>query len=298
MTIKNKFAFFFLSAIAILLAAILIPYAVTGAVLNPKGIIALEERDLIVIATVLMLVVVIPVFVMTFAICWKYRASKKDAEYAPNWDNDILAETIWWGFPCLIILILSIVTWFSTKALDPFKPLESDITPIQIQVVALDWKWLFIYPEQKIATVNYFQFPELTPVNFEITSDAPMNSFWIPQLGGQIYAMPGMRSKLHLMADEAGDYRGSSANISGYGFAGMVFTAKATKQADFDKWVQSVKQSAPPLGLNEYISLAKPSSYNPEASYTLKDDDLYDQIIMKYLMPSSKLHELEKTSIR
>lgn len=255
------------------------------AVLNPKGLIAFKERNLLVIATLLMLIVVIPVFILASIFAWKYRASNTKAKYSPNWDYNLVAESIWWGIPCAIILVLSIMTWKSSRELDPFKPLESTVKPIHIQVVALQWKWLFIYPEQNIATVNFVQFPENTPLNFEITADAPMNSFWIPELGSQIYAMAGMRSKLHLIAHDTGSFRGASANLSGQGFAGMEFIAKASSEADFNQWVESVKKSTQSLSLNEYQELVKPSEYNPAAFYILKEENLYDQIVMKYMMP-------------
>jgi cytochrome o ubiquinol oxidase subunit 2 len=266
-------------------------------VLNPAGIIGIEERDLMIDATLLMLIVVIPVLVMTFMICLKYRASNKRAIYSPYWDYSFLAESVWWGFPCVIIIVLSVITWRSSHTLDPFRPLKTGIKPLEIQVVALQWKWLFIYPEQKIATVNYFHFPENTPINFEITSDAPMNSFWIPQLGGQIYAMPGMRTKLHLIADEPGTFRGSSANLSGEGFAGMKFMATSNTQADFDAWVQSVQQADKSLDQGEYKQLLKPSENNPEASFILKEKDLFEQIIMKYMMPMPVDSEMERPKL-
>lgn len=289
MKIKHKFVFFFLVFLAVLLGVILYPYAINSAVLDPKGIISIKEQDLIWIATLLMLIVVIPVLILTFAICLRYRASNKQAEYDPNWSHDALAEAIWWGFPCLIIFMLSIVTYVSSYNLDPFRPFRSGIKPITIQVVALPWKWLFIYPDQKIASVNFIQFPEHIPLTFDITADAPMNSFWIPQLGGQIYAMPGMITKLHLIADEPGDYRGSSANISGEGFAGMTFIARAGSSDDFDKWVESAKKSGRNLDIQEYLKLAEPSEYNPVVTYSLKDDDLFNQIVMQYMMPDHQL---------
>ncbi len=255
------------------------------AVLEPAGMIALKEKDLIEVATYLMLIVVIPVFIITVVFAWKYRAGNNKAKYDPEWNHSHVAEAIWWGFPCFIILILSILTWKSSHELDPFKPLKSDVKPVKIQVVALQWKWLFIYPEYDIATVNVVAFPVNTPINFELTSDAPMNSFWIPKLGGQIYAMPGMRSKLHLIADQGGDFRGSSANLSGRGFAGMTFTAKATSKEEFDAWVTAAKSSTQVLDLTTYKELAKPSEYNPPAIYTLQKADLFDWIVMKYMMP-------------
>ena len=257
-----------------------------SAVMNPKGMIAEKQRDLIVISTILMLIVVIPVFLLAIGISWRYRANNK-AKYTPDWDYNLLAELIWWGLPCLIVFALSVIVWKSSHDLDPFKPLDSNVKPIKIQVVALQWKWLFIYPEEGIASVNLVQFPEKTPINFEITADAPMNSFWIPQLGGQIYAMQGMNAKLHLIADEIGSYRGSSANLSGVGFAGMRFEAVSTTQDGFDQWVASAKQSSN-LGMGEYTELAKPSENNRVEIYSLTDTDLFNQIIMKYMVPQGK----------
>lgn len=254
------------------------------AVLHPKGWVALRERRLFIITTLLMLIVVVPVLVLAFVFAWKYRVGAK-AKYTPDWDHNRVAESLWWGVPCLIMIVLGIITWKGSYELDPFKPIETNTKPLTIQVVALQWKWLFIYPEQNIATVNFVQFPEQTPIVFEITADAPMNSFWIPQLGGQIYAMPGMKTKLHLIADEPGSYRGSSANLSGSGFSGMTFTAQSTTQADFDQWVESVKQTPGLLTADEYNKLVEPSRDNPVASYSLKEEDLYDQIVMKYMMP-------------
>ena len=251
-------------------------------VLNPKGVIAAKQRDLIWTATWLMLIVVVPVLVMTLGFAWRYRASNTKAKYSPNWSHSHFAEALWWGIPFVIIVALAVITWTSSHELYPFKPLVSDKKPLKIQVVALQWKWLFIYPEQGIATVNWVQFPEQTPIDFEITADAPMNSFWIPQLGGQIYAMAAMRTKLHLMANEPGEFRGCSANISGTGFAGMTFVAKASSDAEFESWVQSAKSQGV-LGQPEYGELAKPSASNSVALYSLGEPQLFEQIIMKYM---------------
>lgn len=294
MKIKHKFAFFFLSLLVLLLTALIFYYGAGSAVLNPKGLIAEKELRLIITATLLMLVIVIPVFLLTFFICLKYRAGNKKADYNPDWDHNLFAEFVWWGFPCVIILVLSIITWNSSIDLDPFRPLRSHVKPIRIQVVALQWKWLFIYPEQKIATVNYIQFPEKTPINFEITADAPMNSFWLPQLSGQIYAMPGMDTRLHIVANEPGTFRGSSANLSGTGFAGMTFTAKATTQAEFEQWVKETQKAEGTLGIDEYKQLAEPSESNPPTFFTLKDDGLYHQILMKYM---SSMSEMKKETM-
>ena len=257
----------------------------TVAIFDPRGLIALQERNLIITAVLLMLIVVIPVFALTFIIAWRYRASNTDATYTPDHDHDLRAELVWWTIPCIIILILATITWKSTHELDPFRPLASHTKPITIQVVALDWKWLFIYPEQNIATVNFVQFPANTPVDFQITADAPMNSFWIPQLGGQIYAMAGMVTQLHLIADEVGSYSGASANFSGPGFSGMRFTAQSISQDDFDAWVQSVKQVPSTLSLDEYNTLSAPSEDTPIKYYSSTDKSLYNAIVMKFMAP-------------
>lgn len=271
-------------------------------VFNPKGVIATAEMDLIVKTTLLMLIVVVPVFIMLAVFSWRYRASNTKAKYTPDWHSNIVLEIIWWTIPIIIIAFIARMTWVSSHELDPFKPIVSNVPPITIQVVALEWKWLFIYPEQNIATVNFVQFPENTPINFSITGDAPMNSFWIPQLAGQIYAMAGMDTKLHIMASEAGEYNGVSANYSGYGFSGMKFMAKVSSQMEFDQWAQTVRQSPNALSSEEYEKLAKKSRNNNIAYYSSADRGLYDKIIMKYMMPAespssmtiSEMHEMNQ----
>ncbi|HSH17753.1 MAG TPA: ubiquinol oxidase subunit II [Candidatus Saccharimonadales bacterium] len=258
----------------------------TLAVLEPTGIIATQQRDLLVFATVLSLVVIVPVYALTIFIVWKYRAENTKARYTPEWDHNRRLETIWWGIPCAIILVLSVVTWQSSHALDPHKSLTGGSKPVTIEVVALQWKWLFIYPEQNIATVNYVRFPADTPINFKVTADAPMNSFWIPQLGGQIYAMAGMTTQLHLKADELGTYAGSSANISGEGFAGMQFTAHATTQQNFYQWIQKTKRSGLSLDLRGYNALTAPSKNVPAVSFASVESGLYDTIHKKYMAPA------------
>lgn len=251
-------------------------------VMYPKGLIAHKERFLIIVSSLLMLIVVIPVFFLTFLTAWKYREGNHKVKYSPDWDKSHLIEAIWWAIPLVIVIVLSVLAWKDSHALDPYKPLVGDKKPITIQVVALEWKWLFIYPEQNIAAVNLVRFPEHTPLNFEITSDAPMNSFWIPQLGGQIYAMAGMKSRLHLMATEKGKFDGVSANISGTGFAGMRFVAVSSSQEEFDAWVDSVKSSQV-LDAGAYEKLMMPSENNPAATYVLGDKSLFNQILMKYM---------------
>jgi cytochrome o ubiquinol oxidase subunit II len=288
---KKKLALYmviFIGVITLVTAIIMLSeffYDKDFEVLHPKGLIATQEKNLLWIATVLMLIVVIPVFVIMFFVAWKYRESHPNTKYTPNLKDSVLAEIIWWGVPCVIVGILSVLTWIRTHDLDPYKSIAHDKKEMKIQVVALQWKWLFIYPEQQLATVNYLQIPEKTPIRFEITSDAPMNSFWIPSLGGQMYAMPGMRTNLNLIADETGEFRGVSANISGEGFAGMKFLTKSTTEEEFANWVQEMKNAPYSLGMNEYNQLAAPSQNNPVALYTLSEPELFDRIIMKYMMP-------------
>ncbi|MGH7157525.1 MAG: ubiquinol oxidase subunit II [Candidatus Saccharimonadales bacterium] len=273
-------------SLAVIVLAVWLLAGKNIAVLNSAGTIAEQERNLILLASLLSLIIVVPVFGLTFYIAWKYRASNKKAKYEPNWDRDKRIEALWWGVPLALIAVLSVITWVTSHRLDPFKPLASSEQPLQVQVVALEWKWLFIYPEQNIATVNFVQFPEDRPVTFIITSDAPMNSFWIPQLGGQIYAMSGMSTRLHLQADQPGEYHGSSANISGRGFAGMTFTAKSSTQNDFDAWVRSVQNSDGQLDKVVYGQLAAPSENNPVAYYAPVQTGLYDEVVDKFMSHS------------
>ena len=256
------------------------------AVLEPKGMIGLKERELIITASLLMLIVVIPVLVLAIVFGWKYREGR-DAKHTPDWEHNSIAECCWWGVPVVIIIILAVITWKTSHELNPFKPIQNGKKPIEIQAVALNWKWLFIYPEQQIATVNYVRFPDNTPINFEITADAPMNSFWIPQLGGQIYAMPAIRTSLHLIANEVGEFEGRSSNISGKGFAGMIFKAEATSEKDFNEWVTYVKNSGKTLTWDGYRVLVEPSEYNKVEVFGNVSEHLFDQILMQY-MPEGK----------
>jgi len=284
---KYRFAFAILLIIAAGILAVMYLSGHSIPVLEPKGLISMKERKLIITASFLMLIVVIPVFVFAIYFTWKYREGN-GGRHEPDWEHNNIAEFCWWGVPFLIIIVLAIITWKSSHELDPFKPLDEKKKPITIQVVALEWKWLFIYPEQKIASVNFVQFPEKTPVNFQITAEAPMNSFWIPQLAGQIYAMPGMRTKLHLMANETGDFRGTSSNFSGKGFAGMEFMARASTEEEFDLWVQKVSGMGQPLNWSSFQALVVPSEYNPVSYYRLSQPALFDQIIDQYTGPQKE----------
>ena len=250
--------------------------------LDPVGQVGIDERNLIITATLLMLLVVIPVIAMTFIFAWKYRASNTKAIYTPKWSHSTKVEVVIWTVPILIIIALGVITYQSTHALDPYRPLESDVKPITIEVVSMDWKWMFIYPEQGIATVNKIVFPANTPVNFRITSDTVMNSFFIPGLGGQIYAMAGMTTKLHLIANRNAEMEGISANYSGAGFTGMKFKAIATSQADFDAWVSEVKASPKQLDEAAYAALSVSSQNNPVELFSSYTPNLFQKIVDKY----------------
>jgi len=266
------------------------------ALMNPKGQIGLEQRSLILTALGLMLLVVVPAIVMAVVFAIKYRASNTQATYSPNWSHSNKVELVVWSVPILIIIFLAILTWKSTHALDPSKPIESDAKTITIEVVSMDWKWLFIYPEQGIATVNQIAFPTNVPVRFKITSNSVMNSFFIPRLGGQLYAMAGMNSTLHLIANEPGSYNGISSNFSGRGFSGMKFTAIATPDRQgFDDWVAKVKASPEKLDtMQAYEQLAAPSEYHPVEFFSSVKPDLYQAVIEKFMGKGKSMDMTQK----
>ncbi len=255
--------------------------------LDPRGLIAQDEKNIMLTALYLMLTVVVPVIILTLVFAWRYRASNAKATYRPEWAHSTLIEVICWSIPGIIIGILAVITWISSHTLDPYRPIAiENKEPIVIEAIALDWKWLFIYPNEQIATVNFVQFPIDRPVKFLITSEGVMNSFLIPQLAGQIYAMAGMQATLYLAANTPGDYMGISANFSGKGFADMKFIARASSEEDFDKWVLSVKQSPNQiLTMENYKLLSKPSSRHPVTYYSLSSENIYDKVIMQNMMP-------------
>lgn len=256
------------------------------ALMDPKGAIGLEQRTLILTAIGLMLIVVIPVIIMAFAFAWKYRASNTKAKYTPNWAHSNKIEAVVWTVPIIIIAILGTITWKTTHSLDPYKPIVvADKKEMVIEVISLDWKWLFIYPEQGIATVNEMAIPQGVPVKFKVSSDSVMNSFFIPRLGGQIYAMPGMQTQLHLIANEAGVYPGISASYSGKGFSGMKFDAIATStQEEFDQWVAKVKQSPNQLDTTDkFNALAKPSENNAVEYFSTVKPKLFQETVGKFM---------------
>jgi len=245
--------------------------------MDPKGPIGVEEKNIILLATGLMLLVVVPVIGMALAFAWRYRASNTKATYAPGWSHSGAIEAVVWTIPVIIILILGTVTWISSHKLDPRQEIPSVGKPLEVQVVSLDWKWLFIYPEYGVASVNELAMPVGRTVHFKLTSSGVMNAFFIPALGSQVYTMPGMQSLLNLKADHAGSYEGISANYSGKGFADMHFETKALDAAAFKAWIAKAKQTAP-LDNGEYVKLMTPGTH-AVATYGAVEDGLYHRIL-------------------
>jgi cytochrome o ubiquinol oxidase subunit 2 len=250
--------------------------------LDPKGPVGDAERFLIVAAFALMMVVVIPVFVMTFWFAKRYRASNAEAVYMPKWNHSTSIDLVVWLVPVAIVTVLGVLAWSATYKLDPYKPINTSGRPINIEAVSLDWKWLFIYPEHDIAVVNQLVFPVNVPLSIKITSGTVMTSFFIPQLGSQIYAMAGMETRLHLMASEAGVYKGQNQQFSGRGFSDMNFNATATSREQFETWVQKVKQASDKLDLPRYEELEKPSISNPVTYFFSVKPGLFSDIMRKY----------------
>lgn len=250
-------------------------------VLNPKGPVAETQYNLIVISTILCAIIIIPVFVITAFIVYRYRDTKDNkAPYKPQWAHNTALEVIWWTIPVIIIAILGYFTARDTYAL--VESPNKEVKPITIQVTSLDWKWMFTYPEQNIATVNYLEIPAGVPVQFRLSADGPMNSFWVPELGGQIYAMSGMATKMYLQADKPGEYEGLGANFTGKDFAHMQFKVIAKPQAEFDQWVKEAKSSNNPvMTKQDYEELRKPGLSDVK-TYSAFPKGLFEEIVMKY----------------
>lgn len=262
---------------------LLLPLLLSGcgsALMDPKGEIGNEIKSLILTAFGLMLIVVIPVIVMTILFAWRYRHSNLMAKYAPEWSHSNAVEAVVWLIPCVIIVFLAILTWNTSHSLDPHKPLADKEDTLQVEAVSLDWKWLFIYPEQGIATVNELALPVGKPVHFRVTSGSVMNSFMVPTLGSQIYAMAGMDNDVYLVANEKGVYAGRSTNYSGAGFAGMTFDAHVTSEQDFQAWVDKVRGGSDTLSYPDgYQKLAEPTEDAPVQYFSSVSPDLYQDII-------------------
>jgi cytochrome o ubiquinol oxidase subunit 2 len=254
-------------------------------VLAPRGPIGKAETVILYDATGIMLAVIIPVILLTLAFAWWFRAGNTRARYLPNWEYSGRIEMITWSIPALVILFLGGIAWIGSHDLDPPQPIESTTTPLDVEVVSLDWKWLFIYPNQGIASVNRLVVPVGTPVHFRLTSSSVMNSFFVPELGSQIYTMPGMTTQLNLQADDAGVYKGLSAQFSGDGFADMRFAVAALAPDQFAGWVESAKTQGQPLDLAAYDALAQPSEAVAPVTYTHVAPGLFETILTNRGVP-------------
>src|SRR5215831_16234586 len=267
----------------LILAIVLLGAATLGGcsegVLDPKGPIAVAERQIMFNSTAIMLAIVIPTMLATLGVAWWFRASNKRARYMPEFAYSGRLELLVWSIPIMTVILVGGVAWVSSYDLDPPKPLAFAVKPVRVQVVALDWKWLFIYPDEGVASVNHLTVPAATPISFEITSSGVMNSFFVPQLGGQIYTMFGMVTRLHLLADHAGTYRGISANYSGEGFSDMHFNVNAVAADRFAQWVAETRVSGPVLDQQSYAELAKPSQAVAPFTYRAASPDLFNGIL-------------------
>ena len=269
--------------------------ACNAVVLSPSGDVAAQQRDALIQSTVLMLLIIIPVMVLTVVFAWRYRHSNAAARYEPDWDHSTQLELVIWSVPLLIIICIGAVAWASTHLLDPYRPLgrvqngqavAGDVRPLKVDVVALDWKWLFIYPDYGIATVNELAAPVNRPIAFRITASSVMNSFYIPALAGQVFAMPAMQMQLNAVINKAGVYPGFSANYSGAGFSGMRFAFHGVGDADFENWIAAAKAAGAALDRSAYLQLERPSENEPVRRYASVDPTLFNAITNMCVEPN------------
>lgn len=257
-------------------------------VLNPAGDIAAQQGDLVVTATLLMLIVIVPVILLTLLFAWKYRQGNADAKYDPDWHHSTVLELVIWTVPLMIIIALGALTWIATHKLDPYRPLDridaqralaADARPLEVEVVAMDWKWLFFYPEQGIATVNELAAPVDRPIRFKLTATSTMNAFYVPDLAGMIYAMPGMQTELNAVINKPGVFHGLASHYSGAGFSGMTFKFHGLSNEEFEQWVAKAKSEGKALTRDTYLNLVKPSERNPVERFATVDEGLYDKVL-------------------
>ena len=274
------------------LAAMAMAAGLTGCskavVLNPAGDIAAQQGQMVVTATLLMLIIIVPVIALTLFFAWKYRQSNTEAEYDPEWHHSTSLELVIWTVPLLIIIALGALTWIGTHKLDPYRPLDridaqrplpAGVKPMEVQVVAMDWKWLFFYPEQGIATVNELAAPVDRPILFKLTATSTMNAFYVPDLAGMIYAMPGMQTELNAVINRPGVFKGMSSHYSGAGFSGMTFKFHGLSNEDFAAWVNKAKTEGKTLDKATYTNLVKPSERDPVQRFSSVEAGLYDKVL-------------------
>lgn len=282
-TRRNPLGLILLGLTGLGLCIALLLQGVDVALFNPRGLIAGQQHRLMLLSAALLLAIAVPTLSLLYLFAWKYRETNEKATYAPRARHGKFFVFSLWAIPSAVMLVLASVMWPATHRLAPQQAIATNVKPLTIQVVAMRWKWLFIYPEQNIATVNFIQVPTGTPVQFELSADeTPMSSFWIPNLGGQLYAMTGHANRLNLVADTPGDYPGRSAEINGAGFAGMKFVTRASSKAGFDQWVRDVKQSSNMLDAVAYQKLLNPSENNSAELYSKADSNLYSNLLTKY----------------
>lgn len=274
------------------LAAAALAATLTGCskavVLNPAGDVAAQQGNLVITATLLMLVIIVPVILLTLFFAWKYRQSNTEADYDPEWHHSSSLELVIWSVPLIIIVILGALTYVYTHKLDPYRPLDRisatqplnpEVKPLEIQVVSMDWKWLFLYPEQGIAMVNEFAAPVDRPIRFKLTASKTMSAFYVPDLAGMIYTMPGMQTELNAVINKEGSYKGLNSHYSGAGFSGMSFKFFGLNNEGFEAWVQKAKDANQTLDGTKYLELVKPSERNPVTRFSTVQDGLYDRIL-------------------
>jgi cytochrome o ubiquinol oxidase subunit 2 len=265
--------------IAIAAAVSLLTAACNRGILDPVGPIAAQEKQLLINSTAIMLAIIIPTMIATVAFAWWFRRSNTKATYRPDWEYSGAIEMVVWAIPALTVLLLGGIAWIGSHDLDPARPLKSNVPPLKVEVVSLDWKWLFIYPDQGIATVNQLVVPTGTPVSFRLTSATVWNSFFVPQMGTMIYTMPRMATKLNLQADKPGEFQGLSSHFSGDGFPGMQFKVQSLPADQFAMWAQGARGTGPMLDSQSYGELSKPSSYVKPMTYGAVTPGLFDAIV-------------------
>ncbi len=271
-------------------------------VLNPAGDVAAQQRDLLVTSTWLMLLIIVPVMALTVIFAWRYRHNNREARYEPDWHHSMRLELVIWSAPLLIIICLGALTWLGTHLLDPYRPLDrlsagkeipEDTRTLQVEVVALDWKWLFIYPQYGVATVNEMTVPVNRPLALRITASSVMNAFYVPHLAGMIYAMPAMETRLHGVLNEPGESEGFSTNYSGAGFSGMKFKVRSVSDTEFQRWVATARTAQQSLTRDAYLQLAKPSEREPVRYFASVDRQLYDLIVGMCVEPGKMcMHDM------
>lgn len=276
-----------------LLSAAAMLAACRSDLLHPLGDVAAQQRDMLIRSTVLMLFIIVPVMVLTVVFAWRYRHTNRTARYEPEWDHSTQLELVIWSAPLLIIICLGALTWLGTHLLDPYRPIDRlapdravvDTEPLQVDVVALDWKWLFIYPKYGVATVNELTLPVNRPVALHITASSVMNSLYIPALAGQVYAMPGMETQLHGVLNKTGESQGFSANYSGAGFSGMRLNLRSVSAADFDAWLSNTRSGSEALTRDRYLQLALPSESEPVRYFAGVEASLFHAILNRCVVP-------------